>query len=547
MNKTINNGAENTAGSPSDVKIPWGAVMVLVVGTFMAILDTSIVNVAIPNMKAAFGATTDNIQWVLTAYMLVSGVVIPLTGFLCLRYGHKRLYIISLLIFTVGSAFCGIAWNTGSIIIARVIQALGGGMIMPISMAMIYAMVPKEKLGTATGVWGVAAAMGPAIGPSLGGYLVEYYSWPLIFTINVPVGIITVLYAMKLLEETPQQKDLKMDILGAFLIGISCFALLLAVHEGQDRGWTSQYIVNLFLISAFTLIFFIQRESSIPYPLLDLRLFKSPVMVFSLLNSAIITILLFAVVFLIPIYAQNLLGYSPLDTGLMMFPMALATGFLMPVSGKLFDKFGAFGVGMAGLIIVTAFTYYFRTLSLDTGFDQLRIMLALRAVGFGLAMMPILNAGMNSVPGHLVSTASAAMNLIRQVAGAVGIAYTTYFLNKRQVFHEAVLSETFSYSRPTAMLKFTEIQDYLSAQGLSKDLSSPGAASLLKSVVLKQSYMRGIDDVFMMLTILGISGILLMFTLTNRRIKAQRKRMDQCSSPQTEGKNHTHTHMIEVG
>lgn len=508
----------------SEPRVPWGAVLILVIGAFMSILDSSIVNVALPRMMAVFGASTDEIQWVLTGYLLASGVVIPLTAYFCERFGCRRMYIIALVVFTLGSAFCGLAWNTDSMIIARVIQAIGGGMLIPISMAMIFFIVPQEKTGIALGVWGIAAVMGPAIGPTLGGYLVDNFGWPWIFTVNIPVGIIAILLSLFFLTETPLKKDLKPDLLGAILIVVACFSLLLALSEGQDKGWTSQYIVTLLLVAGFAYLLFAWWESSIPNPLIPMQLFRNPVMLASFLSLAVITILLFAVVFVIPIYAQNLLGYSPMETGILMLPMALATGVLMPVSGKIFDKYGAFHLGLLGILILSGFTYHLRLLSLETGYHELQALLALRAVGFGLAMMPLSNAGMLTVPEHLVNSASAAMNLVRQVAGSLGVACTTYIITERQAYHAAMLGDGLNYSAPLSLSTLNQLQGYLTSRGVNEDASWNGTLEIIKGLVSKQSYMQGIDDALVILALLGLCSIPLVFMMSRQRVEMQRRK-----------------------
>lgn len=202
----------------------------------MAILDSSIVNVALPKLMAIFGVGAEKIQWVMTAYLLVSGVVIPVTGYLGDRFGYKRLYIYTLAAFTVGSALCAIAWSNNSLVAFRVLQAIGGGMMIPVSMAMLFRIVPPQKIGMALGVWGITAMLAPAIGPTAGGYLVDNFSWHTIFTINIPIGFVVVFLAGLILRETDVRHDLKFDVPGFLLSGLGCFALLLALSEGQDKG-----------------------------------------------------------------------------------------------------------------------------------------------------------------------------------------------------------------------------------------------------------------------------------------------------------------------
>ncbi len=498
--------------------------MILVIGAFMAILDSSIVNVALPRFMTLFGSSADEIQWILTGYMLTSGVVVPITGYLGDRFGNKRMYIWSVAAFTVGSLLCGLAWSTYSLTVFRVIQAIGGGMIIPVSMAIIYRIIPRAKIGLALGIWGIAAIMAPAIGPTLGGYLVDHFSWHWIFTINIPIGIAAIMLSISYLEETPVQKNLRADLPGILLSSASCFALLLALSEGQDKGWTSQYIVTLLLLSGFTLCLFITWELQAPNPLIDIRLLKNPVLSASLLSTCIATIGLFSAVFLIPIYAQNLLGYTPMETGLMMMPMALVTGFMMPISGKLFDKFGAFWLGIIGMSIVVVVTYYLHTLSLDTSYRHLQIILSIRAVGLGLATMPLTTAGMNTVPRFLVGRASALNNTVRQISGSMGIAYLTYVMLQRQTYHTAILNEGVSATSPVVPMIQTQMKGLLAGSGVTGDAALQGSYSVIAGLIARQSFMNALSDTFVVSAAIIAFVLPLMFLLSKKRVEQERKR-----------------------
>jgi len=329
------------------------ALLTMIIGAFMAILDGSIVNVALPRMMAIFGSAADQIHWALTGYMLATGVVIPITGYLSDRFGGKKIYILSLAAFTAGSALCSLAWSNNSLVVARVIQAVGGGMMMPVSMAMIYYIVPREKIGMALGIWGVTAMAAPSIGPALGGYLVDNFSWQWIFTINIPIGIAAVFLSMAVLKETPLKSGLKADFPGIILCAAGCFALLLALSEGQDQGWTSLYIVNLFIFSGFTLALFVIWELITDQPMLDIRLLKNITFAASLVCVSIAIIGLFSAIFLIPLFVRNVQGLTPLQTGLLMMPAALASGIMMPISGRLFDEIGALPLCLADAFVVS--------------------------------------------------------------------------------------------------------------------------------------------------------------------------------------------------
>ncbi|MFZ5650777.1 MAG: DHA2 family efflux MFS transporter permease subunit [Bacillota bacterium] len=501
---------------------PWAGLFVLVLGAFMAILDGSIVNVALPKLMAIFGVSPDQIQWVMTGYLLTSGVVVPITGFLGDKYGYKRSYVYSLAAFTVGSALCGVAWSNDSLIVFRVIQALGGGMLIPLSMAIIFRMVPRQKIGMAMGMWGIGAIMAPAVGPTLGGYLVDHYSWNLIFTINIPVGVVAVILSYIIIEETPLVKDLKFDLIGCLLCCTGLFALLLALSEGQGEGWTSQYIVTLFALSFFLLILFCLWELRIPYPMLDLRLFTNKVFTASIIAMSMTSIAMFAAIFLVPLYCQNLQGLTPMQTGLLMMPMALVTGLMMPISGRLFDKIGALPLGIVGMIIAGVFTYYLSFISLDTSYGDLQTLLMLRASGLGLCMMPLSTAGLNTIPPMLVGRASAINNLFRQISASLGIAYITYIMLDRQAQHAVRLSEGANWGNWVA------VEAYQRAGSLAASAAGPAAkeeagAGYLYMLIQKQSMVQGIGDAILVSAIIAFLTIPVIFFLSKNKVEEARQ------------------------
>lgn len=511
---------EPGGGSPPAAggKIPMAALLTLIIGAFMAILDGSIVNVALPRMMAIFGSTADQIQWVLTGYMLTTGMVIPVTGYLSDRFGGKKIYILSLAAFTVGSALCSLAWSNNSLVVARVIQAVGGGMMMPVSMAMIYYIVPREKIGMALGIWGVTAMVAPSIGPTLGGYLVDNFSWQWIFTINIPIGIAAVFLSMAVLKETPLKSGLKADFPGIILCAAGCFALLLALSEGQDKGWTSLYIVNLFIFSGFTLALFVIWELITDQPMLDIRLLKNITFAASLVCVSIATIGLFSAIFLIPLFVQNVQGLTPLQTGLLMMPAAIASGIMMPISGRLFDEIGALPLCLVGLTVTAITTFQLHTITYDISYRELQMIMIERSLGLGLCMMPLTTAGMNTIPQFLIGRASAMGNLVRQISASFGIAYLTYVMLHRQGYHAAVIADSVSWTSPAAVSVMQQLQGLLSQAGYSPQ----GAAGILRGLVLREALIRGLADAFVVSTVIIAIAIPFVFLLSKKRVEKQR-------------------------
>jgi EmrB/QacA subfamily drug resistance transporter len=513
VHKTTNTSPPGAGG-----KIPMAALLTLIIGAFMAILDGSIVNVALPRMMAIFGSTADQIQWVLTGYLLASGVVIPVTGYLSDRFGGKKVYIFSLAAFTAGSALCSLAWSNNSLVVARVIQAVGGGMMMPVSMAMIYHIVPRDKIGMALGIWGIAAMVAPSIGPTLGGYLVDNFSWQWIFTINIPIGIAAVFLSMAVLSETPIKSGLKADFPGIILSAAGCFTLLLALSEGQDKGWASLYIVNLFIIAGFTLALFVIWELITDHPMLEIRLLKNITFTASLVCLSIATIGLFSALFLIPLFVQNVQGLTPMQTGMMMAPAAMTSGLIMPISGRLFDKIGALPLCLAGLTITAVTTYQLHTITYDISYRTLQLLLVERAVGLGLCMMPLTTAGMNTIPHFLIGRASALANTVRQISASFGIAYLTYVMLHRQQYHAAWLADSVNWAAPVAAGTLQQLQGLLSQAGYSPQ----GATGILSALVAREAFISGIADAFIVSTVILVIAIPFVFLLGKKRVDAQR-------------------------
>ncbi|HET9117738.1 MAG TPA: DHA2 family efflux MFS transporter permease subunit, partial [Pseudonocardiaceae bacterium] len=249
-------------------------LVVLIVGMFMSVLDTSIVNVAIPTIQNEFGANTDDVQWVVTAYTLALGVVVPCTAWLGDRFGLTRVYNFALLAFAAGSALCGLAWDLNSLVVFRIVQAIPGGILPVITLSILYRIVPRQRLGAAMGMYGLGVVFGPAIGPTLGGYLVEYVDWRLIFYINVPIGILGAIAAVLVLPSFPQHVGRRFDVLGFLTISGGLFALLLAVSKGESWGWDSYEILGLLTVSVLSLALFVVIELEVAEPLLDVRIFR---------------------------------------------------------------------------------------------------------------------------------------------------------------------------------------------------------------------------------------------------------------------------------
>lgn len=473
----------------NEEKYMWMSLVVVIIGTFMAVLDSSIVNIAIPKMMTVFNASTDEIQWVLTGYMLTMGIVIPFTGYLSERFGSKTIYIFALIVFTVGSTLCGLANSTNTMIVARVIQAIGDGIIMPVGMAMILQVIPLEKRGLALGIYGISVLAAPAIGPTLSGYIVEYFNWRLIFTINIPIGVIAVTLGVLLLKETERRAPKSFDLFGGITAAFGLSNLLLGLNKVSSKGWTDPYVIGMLVVGFISMTIFVLIELKHQEPLLDLRTLKSFQFSLSLVIAIITQVAMMGAMFLMPIIMESLKGYSAMQTGMMMLPQAMVTGIMMPISGKLFDKYGAKEISIIGLTILAFFTYLLSRISLDTSATNIMLIMAFRGFGVGLCMMPSQTLGLNTIPQALLAKASALSNVVRQVAGSLGIAILTTVLQNRQSFHTAKFMENINMASPNLVKAKSAIQTTV----LQHDM--------------KQAAMVAMNDTFLVITLISILGI----------------------------------------
>ncbi|MEJ2866589.1 DHA2 family efflux MFS transporter permease subunit [Actinomycetospora sp. OC33-EN08] len=407
-------------------------LLVLVAGMFMSVLDISIVNVAITTMQNDFGATTDEMQWVSTAYSLAEGVVVPASAWLGIRYGLGRVYTIAMIFFAIFSTLCGFAWDINSIIAFRILQAIPGGVIPVVALAALYKIVPKGKLGAAMGIYGLGIIFAPAIGPTLGGYLVEYVNWRLIFFINVPIGVVGVLAAIFFLPSFPTLHGKKLDVPGFAAVAVGLFSLLLALHEGPKWGWTSYPTLILLTVGVLALALFVVIELEVDEPLLDLRVFTHWPFTNSLLLISIISMGLFGVLFYIPVFLQQYQGLGAFETGLLLLPQALVMAFVMPAAGFICDKIGARVPAAIGLAIVAYTTWELAGMTIDVSHGHLELLLAARAAGIGLAMMPIMTGGLGSLPSFLSENGSAVNTLVQRASSAIGLAAMTAMMTIQQ-------------------------------------------------------------------------------------------------------------------
>ena len=422
----------------------WSVLGIIMLGTFMAILDSSIVNVALPHMMSAFGVTRDRIEWVATGFMLASATVMPLVGWMSGRMTYKTLYLGSLFVFTAGSAMCAFAWSLEALIAARIIQAIGAGAMQPIGMSIVAELFEPHERGKALGVWGTGIMVGPALGPTLGGYLTDTFGWRSIFSVNLPIGVMTLVAGLLIMSGLRAKGRTKsLDIWGYVFLAMALIAGLTALSNGQDKGWNSDYIRICFGLATVGLVMFIALQTVVEHPLLDLKLFAVRNYSLAIILAIFRSIGLFGSVFLFPIFLQTLMGYTTIQSGFWMLPGALAVGVTMPIAGRLADKYAPAHLVATGCLLAGFSLILFGRLEPRSSWQMLVLPQLMRGCGLALMMSPLLTAALNSVPQIEIPMASSFLNVSQNVGGAIGIAAMNSFATHSVHVHAVRLGEVF--------------------------------------------------------------------------------------------------------
>jgi EmrB/QacA subfamily drug resistance transporter len=405
------------------IEYKWKVLITVIFGIFMVILDTTVVNVAFQTLRDEFGASLNDSQWIISIYVLSLGISTPLSGFLADRFGIKRVYLAGLSIFVIGSFLCGISPNLGLLIAARALQGFGGGIALPLGIALLLSNFPVAEQGAALGIFGVAALVAPAVGPIMGGWLVDQNLWRFIFFINPPIGILGVILGTRFLREHKSERRPGLDWLGLVTEVIGFGSVLYAASLAANGSWTSPDVFTWFAIGviglvAFALVeLFVARE-----PLLDLRLFKKRTFLNASLLGYVSVVALFGAEFLMPVYLQALRGLSALQTGLILLPLAIMGGIFSTVAGRLYDRLGPRVLVGVGFAILMVNTWQLAQLQADTPISWIVFLLALRGIALGLTVQTTLITALSVVPMREIARGSSLSNATRNVVQSVGVA-----------------------------------------------------------------------------------------------------------------------------
>ena len=494
----------------------WIITLTVMVGTLMSALDTSIVNVALPYMRGSLGASVEEITWVATGYILSNVIIMPIVSMLSSRFGRKRFYLFSVVVFTLASMLCGMAWDLTSMVAFRILQGLGGGALIPVSQAILRETFPPKEQGMAMGIYGLGVVLGPAFGPTIGGWLTDHYSWPWIFYINLPVGIINIALVTKFIHDPAYlvREKGKIDFSGLALMAVGLGALQLMLEKGEQKDWfESNMIQYLAVTSLVGLIFFVWRELTADRPAVNLRLLKDVNFSSGMLLGGMLGMGLYGSLFLLPLFLQQLLGYPAYDAGLALMPRSIAMALVMPLVGRFYNKVGPRTLISSGLVI-SAFSFYdLSKMTLDVGFWDIFVPQFLQGIGFGMVFVALSTAALSTIERSKMTAATGLFNVVRQVFASVGIAIAATQLTKWETYNRAVLVENVTGFRAVAFQWLSTLSTVVTQQGVDPLTAQHMSLKILEGVVMRQAAMLAYNHVFFLVTGLFIISLPLAFLL----------------------------------
>lgn len=495
----------------------------LLFGMFIAILNQTLLNVALPKINTEFNISASTGQWLMTGFMLVNGILIPITAYLFNKYSYRKLFLVALVLFTIGSLICAISMNFPIMMVGRVLQAIGAGVLMPLGSIVIITIYPPEKRGAAMGTMGIAMILAPAIGPTLSGYIVQNYHWNVMFYGMFIIGILAILVGFVWFKLYQYTTNPKADIPGIIFSTIGFGALLYGFSEAGNKGWGSVEIETMFAIGIIFIILFVIRELRMKAPMLNLEVLKFPTFTLTTVINMVVMLSLYGGMILLPIYLQNLRGFSALDSGLLLLPGSLIMGLLGPFAGKLLDTIGLKPLAIFGIAVMTYATWELTKLNMDTPYMTIMGIYVLRSFGMAFIMMPMVTAAINALPGRLASHGNAFLNTMRQLAGSIGTAILVTVMTTQTTQHLSAFGEELDKTNPVVQDHMRELASQYGGQ--------EGAMKVLLQFVNKLATVEGINDTFIVATIFSIIALILcLFLQSNKKAKATAQKIDADNS-----------------
>jgi len=487
----------------------WLVTVSVSFGTLMGAIDSSIVNVALTHIRGAVGATIEEITWISTSFVIATVLVMPLTAFLGRFIGQKRLYMASLVLFLVGSALCGTAHSLAALVIFRVIQGFGAGALQPTEQAILRQTFPPEEQGMAMALFGMAVMLGPAFGPTLGGFIIDNWSWPWIFFINLPVGVLGLVMVSRFVHEpedireanrvAAEEQRKHVDTWGIALLCIGVSTLQYVLEEGQRNDWfQSRLIGAMALVALFSIAAFVIRELTARVPAVNLRLFKDPVFASGTVIGSIMFAMLMVNLFLLPVFMQELLGFTATQSGLSLMPRTLVMMIATPIIGRLYNRVSPRLLIVVGVVAFAIGSWMMSHFTLATGTPDIVHALVWQGVGFACLFVPLTTVALSRIERTKLTDATGLNSLLRQIGGSVGLAIFATLLSRYTTQAKASIAAHLSVDSPLAAARLAQIQQGLAAGGLDAASAHQAAPAALAAEVARQAMVLSFEKVFLL-------------------------------------------------
>jgi DHA2 family multidrug resistance protein len=500
----------------------WLSLSVTTIGSFLSLLNQTTVNIGLPKILATFNVDVQQGHWVITGYMIALAVVIPVSGFLAEKVGMKRLYMLTLALFVVGSILCTLAWDLPSLIAFRVLQGLGGGMLHPLGLAISYSLMTPLERPRFMALLGLPSLVAPLLGPVAGGYLVDYVSWHAMFSFNIPIGLVGLVLAALLLHETPTRHAARLDLPGFALSTIAFPALLLGFSYGARDGWTAPLTGLFLVVGVSTFLAWIVVELIQPEPMLDLRLFANGVFSLSIGLNFVVQLSLFGTQLLLPLFLQTAQGLGALEAGLILMPQGVASFLSMIVAGRLYNRIGPRPLVLLGTGVMLFTTWQLGHVNLATSHATITWLAVARGFSLGFCFMPVQTTAYNTVPQRQLARATALYNGLLRIFASFATAFLSTVLAARSLFHYSALAGAITPDRPAVLDLTAALQPALVAMGITAaEAQQRAVAAVIARTLTTQSLVLGFNDVFLMLTAFSAVALVLTLFLRDPVVEAQ--------------------------
>jgi DHA2 family multidrug resistance protein len=515
MSKVPGRGAQQSLATPAPRQEwrpsvnPWIVAMSVMLATFMEVLDTSVANVALPHISGNLSATNEEATWVLTSYLVSNAIILPATNWLSRYFGRKRFLIVCIIIFTLASALCGAATSLGMLIFARVLQGAGGGALQPIAQSVLLESFPPERRGQAMAVFGLGIVVAPIIGPTLGGWITDNYSWRWIFYINIPVGALAIFMSRTFVEDPPyirEQRPGRIDYVGFGLMALGLAALQLVLDLGQQEGWfESPFVVRTMVVAVASLVAFVVWELRTDEPIVNLRVLKNRNFAVGVMLITAMGVVLYGSIALLPLFLQTLMGYPATASGMAVSPRGFGSVLSMLVVGRLVGRVDGRWLIMFGFSVLAYSTYMLAGLNLDIAMSNVVWPNIVSGCAMGFIFVPLTTMAMGTLPNEQVGNASGVYNLMRNTGGSIGIAAVTTMLARGAQTHQAVIASHLTPYDPSFQERLRLIAGALGARGGGAGGGAmQQALASVYGVVLRQSMLMSFIDNFRLLAFLCV-------------------------------------------